>query len=121
MAKDVRRAQVLDIMNLDNSEELLLLPHEYEDMTYIPLDGENFGYFEQYSVINKSWCNRLFVSSVSEDCDGITYEALCTVGGSESMKECRHTHFFNGGYVFYMSYKHMGLMLDFLKTRYEMD
>lgn len=112
---------MIDIMGLDTSKELLLLQHEYEDMTYVQLDGKNFGYFEQYSVLNEDWCTRLFVSFASEDSDGVIYEALCTVSGPESMKECRHTNFFNGGYVFYMSYKHMVLMLDFLKTKYDMD
>lgn len=113
----------LDLDKLDTSTECVILPYEIEGMKIHMLD-EYFGYIEQYADYREDYCTRLFVTAegVNEKGEVTCWLGLCTVSGPEKgLRECRHTHFFANGYVFYMNARRMRLMLDFLETKYDMD
>jgi len=109
-----------DLMKINTRKELLIHPHEMGDKKVNYL-SDNFGYIEEISSTNHSWVTRIFVMFHSSDQYGVTWEGLCRVSGPEGLRECRHTHFFNDGYIFYMSSENMRIMMDFLETKYDMD
>lgn len=84
------------------------------------LSGASF--IVAYEEFNETWMDFIFLELSHYSNDEAFYSELCRVSGpSDGLRECRHTHFADDGYVLYMSGKNMIAMIEFLSKFYDMD
>lgn len=75
-----------------------------------------------YEKANETWMDFIFLELNHYHNNEPFYSELCRVSGpSDGLRECRHTHFADDGYVFYMNGRNMITMIEFLDKFYDMD
>lgn len=117
---------MLNILDLDTSENHIFTDKELEGSSVIKL-SDKLIVVEQKE--NDLWLNFLFLEWYSDtlytrngEVMYSEWQALAVVSGTgDSLRECRHMHFFNNGYIFYLDKDNFLLMIDFLSKHFDLD